>query len=184
MCSSILIFCTFCWISTITSDRQVKLSFVFFVVLVDQCVCWNLENTLCGTRVCLSLGITEHLVMWVFPFPPLDLSGVLLQSVTLISWNVMKRSYAHTYILALIFFLILLHTQSIIVFCLCTSFMCCVLFEGIWLQMQEFCLFHCYSSFSCFLPLLFFYSFGFFCLLLTWPSPPVCFTIISTQIII
>lgn len=87
MCSSILIFCTFCWISTITSDRQVKLSFVFFVVLVDQCVCWNLENTLCGTRVGLSLGITEHLVMWVFPFPPLDLSGVLLQSVTLISWN-------------------------------------------------------------------------------------------------
>lgn len=125
MCSSILIFCTFCWISTITSDRQVKLSFVFFVVLVDQCVCWNLENTLCGTRVGLSLGITEHLVMWVFPFPPLDLSGVLLQSVTLISWNVMKRSYAHTYILALIFFLFY-YTHRVQLYFVCVPLSCAV----------------------------------------------------------
>lgn len=106
----------------------------------------------------------------------------------------MKRSYAHTYILALIFFsYFITHTELNCMF-VCVppfilSFMCCVLFEGIWLQMQELetqhvCLFHCYSSFSCFLPLFFFYSFGFFCLLLTWPSPPVCFTIISTQIII
>lgn len=116
MCSSILIFCTFCWISTITSDRQVKLSFVFFVVLVDQCVCWNLENTLSGTRVGLGLGITEPLVMWVFPFPPLDLSGVLLQSVTLIFNYVSWNAHTHTLTFSLLFFfLILLHTQSKIV---------------------------------------------------------------------